>query len=161
MLKTCVWVQAAALSIFCTAPMAAAKYDVRGFSLTELGDFVYDANPTGGEKTQAQQRVDQLHALGVRHLNLHPRAVMRDPRGMEVIPVTPLAKRSAERMRYFRLMKYIHGKGMTVGIEDQWEEHPHGFPGRRRGTPQLLACCTARAAPARQWERKRQSEARS
>jgi hypothetical protein len=213
MLKTCVWVQAAALSIVCTAPAAAAKYDVKGFSLTELGDFVYDASPTGGEKTEAQQRVDQLYALGVRHLNLHPRAVMRDPRGIEVIPVTPLSKRSAERMRYFRLMKYIHGKGMTVGIrpiffvtdaqgntpfvevqpdgskktwwhgniqprdpnrwfdsfreylthyltvarvgkadeftigaelysmtvgiEDQWKEHPHGFPGRWREILQL------------------------
>jgi hypothetical protein len=198
--------------MLCATPAAAAD-TVRGFSLTELGEFVYDANPAGSAKTEAQKRVDQLYALGVRQINLHPRAVMRDPRGVEVIPVTPIAKRSAERRRYLRLMKYIHGKGMTVGIrpiffvtdangktpvvevqadgskkvwwhgniqpndpnrwfdsfrdylvhyltvarlgkadeftigaelysmtvgvEDQWKEHPHGFPGRWRELLQL------------------------
>ena len=45
-------------------PVTAAKHYLRGFSLTELGEFVYDANPPGDTKTEAQQRVDQLYALG-------------------------------------------------------------------------------------------------
>ncbi len=102
--------------MLCVAPATAADYNVKGFSLTELGEFIYDANPTGVEKTEAQKRVDQLYALGVRHINLHPRAAMRDPRGFEVIPVTPLAEKREEVYRYRRLMTYIHSKGMTVGI---------------------------------------------
>jgi hypothetical protein len=116
MFKTYRWHPSAILLMLCAAQATAAEYDVKGFSLTELGEFVYDANLARGEKTQAQQRVDQLHALGVRHINLHPRAVMRDPRGFEVIPVTPLAEKRHELYRYKRLMDYIHSQGMTVGV---------------------------------------------
>jgi len=116
MWKTQLWPQTVILALLCAAPATAADYVVKGFSLTELGEFVYDANAPGGAKTEAQQRVDQLYDLGVRHINLHPRAVMRDPRGFEVIPVTPLAEKRDELYRYKRLMTYIHSKGMTVGI---------------------------------------------
>lgn len=179
---------------------------VVGMSLTELGDHLYDAAPEGSPKTEAQKMVDQLAELGVKQINLSPRAFMTDPRGSEVIAATQGAQRGNERQRYMRLIRYIHGKGiavgirplffvvdsqgntpliekmpdgsdkiwwhgniqpkdpnawfesfktfldiylpvvragkveeftigaelysMTVGIEDQWLEHPHGFPGR-------------------------------
>ncbi len=178
----------------------------QGFSLTEIGDFKYDASIDPSQKTDAQKAVDQIYDLGARHVSLSPRAVMRDPKGIEVIPLTPLSDRAGERDRYRRLISYIKKKGMTVGmrpiffvvdgegrtpaieqlpdgtqkswwhgniqprdpnawfesfktfmdiymtisklnqveeftigaelysmtvgIEDQWREHPHGFPGR-------------------------------
>ena len=90
---------------------------IAGYNLSEIGTFGYDANENeGGEKTSAQLIVDQLAALHVRHLVLNPRAFMRDPRSSEIIPATPAGQRAEERRRYGRLIKYIHGKGMTVGI---------------------------------------------
>lgn len=88
----------------------------QGFSLTEVGDHKYDASTDPNQKTEAQQIVDQVYDLGARHISLTPRAIMRDPRGAEVIPMTPLGERSRERDRYRRLVSYIKSKGMTVGI---------------------------------------------
>lgn len=179
---------------------------VMGMSLTELGDYLYDAAPAGAPKTDAQKMVDRLAAIGIKQINLSPRGFMTDPRGTEIVAATQGARRSEERQRYMRLIRYIHDKGiavgirpmlfvvdgegntplvevlpdgtkkdwwhgniqpkdpnawfesfktfldiylpvaragkveeftigaelysMTVGIEDQWIEHPHGFPGR-------------------------------
>ena len=89
---------------------------VQGFSLTEIGQHLYDASADPNVKTDAQNVVDQVYELGARHISLSPRAYMRDPRGTEVIPMTPLSDRSQERERYRRLISYIKGKGMTVGI---------------------------------------------
>lgn len=89
---------------------------VLGISLTELGIHVYDAAPAGSAPTEAQIMVDRLAALGIRQINLSPRAMMTDPRGSEVIPSVQGAERSRERERYLRLINYIHGKGITVGI---------------------------------------------
>lgn len=88
---------------------------VRGFNLTEIGNFKYDAAESG-EQTAAQNRVDELFALGVRQINLIPRAVMRNPRGVELSPMTPPGDRPQERKRYQRFMNYLHAKGMKVGI---------------------------------------------
>lgn len=89
---------------------------VQGFSLTEIGDYKYDASMDPSRKTDAQKAVDQIYDLGGRHISLNPRAIMRDPKGIEVIPMTPLSDRAMERERYRRLISYIKGKGMTVGI---------------------------------------------
>lgn len=188
------------------SPLVGAPGLQEGFSLTEIGEYKYDASLDPSRKTDAQKAVDQIYDLGGRHVSLSPRAIMRDPKGIEVIPMTPLSDRAAERERYRRLISYIKGKGMTVGmrpiffvvdsvgrtpviesmpdgtqknwwhgniqprdpnawfesfktyldiyltiakisqvdeftigaelysmtvgIEDQWKEHPHGFPGR-------------------------------
>jgi hypothetical protein len=91
--------------------------NVKGYSLTEIGDFLYDASIDPEEKTPAQLIVDKLFDLGVRQINLSPRAVMVDPRGSELIPITKGgADRSDERNRYLRLIRYIHSKEMSVGI---------------------------------------------
>ena len=95
---------------------SAAPGLVQGFSLTEIGQHLYDASADPNVKTEAQKVVDQVYELGARHISLSPRAYMRDPRGTEVIPMTPLSDRSQERERYRRLISYIKGKGMTVGI---------------------------------------------
>lgn len=89
---------------------------LQGFSLTEIGEYKYDANVDPSQKTDAQKAVDQIYSIGGRHISLSPRAIMRDPKGIEVIPMTPLADRAAERERYRRLIAYIKSKGMTVGI---------------------------------------------
>lgn len=89
---------------------------VQGFSLTEIGEHKYDASVDPSSKTEAQKIVDKVYDLGARHILLTPRAFMRDPKGFEVIPLTPLTERAAERERYRRLVSYIKGKGMTVGI---------------------------------------------
>lgn len=87
----------------------------KGFSLTEIGTHVYDANPVG-QKTEAQLIVDRLHTLGVKHVTLTPRAVMTDPRGNLVTPGTRPIDQPEEAERYLRLINYIHGLGLTVGI---------------------------------------------
>lgn len=91
-------------------------HKVRGFSLTEIDKALYDAALEGQPKTDAQKIVDRLYSVGVRHINLTPRALMTDPRGSAVVPMTPVGERTNERRRYDRLIKYIHGKGMTVGL---------------------------------------------
>ncbi len=88
---------------------------VRGMNLTELGNFIYDANPRG-EKTPAQVAVDQIYDLGARHVVLNPIAKMFDPRGNDLEPAVGPGGRSKERQRYGRLIKYIKSKGMTVGM---------------------------------------------
>ncbi|MBU6154219.1 MAG: hypothetical protein KGP28_07940 [Bdellovibrionales bacterium] len=93
-----------------------AEAPVRGINLTEQDGFVYDANPAGTQKSPAQIAVDQIKALGANHVILNPRAIMTDPKGSDVVPVTQIQERAKERSRYLRLMEYIHSLGMTVGI---------------------------------------------
>jgi hypothetical protein len=87
-----------------------------GYNLTETDLAKYDAFAQGPTKTSAQDIVDQVYDLGVRHINLNPRAVMIGYRANELLPVTRADDRSDERRRYMRLIQYIHSKKMTVGI---------------------------------------------
>jgi len=89
---------------------------ISGFNLTETDIVKYDASASGPTKTTAQNIVDQLFELGVRHINLSPRATMQGPWANELNLTTRPEDRSEERRRYLRLIKYIHEKGMTVGI---------------------------------------------
>lgn len=89
---------------------------VQGATLTELGDYLFDASLNPNEKTAAQKRVDEAFEVGIRHIVLTPRAVMTHPKNSEIIPLTPPQKRSDERKRLVRLISYIHSKKMTVGI---------------------------------------------
>jgi len=96
--------------------LASSKLEVKGFNLTQLGDHVYDANPSG-DKTEAQKAVDYIYELGGRHIVLIPEARMESVTGSAIVPQTPIGgERAKERARYIRLMKYITSKGMTVGI---------------------------------------------
>lgn len=104
-----------AVWVACTGVVGLGQ-SVKGFNLNEIGQHYYDADPSGAAKTEAQKRVDQLIELGVNHINLSPRAVMRDPRGNELIPLTPGADRPRERRGYINLMNYIHSRGLTVGV---------------------------------------------
>jgi hypothetical protein len=87
-----------------------------GMNLTEQQNFAYDAALPGAPKTPAQVAVDQIRSLGANHVILNPRAIMTNPKGSDLLPVTPVSDRSAERARYKRLIDYIHSLGMTVGI---------------------------------------------
>ena len=89
---------------------------IGGMNLSEQGSFIYDAAPAGGAKTQAQIAVDQIKALGARHVILNPRATMTDPKGNDLFPMVPITERGKERARYQRLIQYIHSIGLTVGI---------------------------------------------
>lgn len=98
---------------------AGATLPVRGFSLTEWDKHLYDANndPTATTgKTESQLVVDKLYDLGVRQINLSPRATMASPWDSEMTPITPPNERGRERQRYLRLIRYIKSKGMTVGM---------------------------------------------
>jgi hypothetical protein len=119
--------------------------NVKGFNLTEIGTFVYDAaeEGSGAPKTEPQKIIDALYEKGVRHVVLNPRAVMRDPRGTEITPVTPAADRALERQRYARFVKYLKSKGMTVGIR------PIFFVVNAEGKPYLEP--QANGAPAKLW----------
>ncbi len=88
---------------------------VKGMNLTQLGGFIYDANPTG-PKTAAQVAVDQIYDLGARHVVLNPQARMSNPYGNDMIPDVGPSERNAERTRYRNLINYIRSKGMTVGL---------------------------------------------
>ncbi len=111
------WTGAALTMLFLTTPAypGSSGY-ARGMSLTEIDDFKYDASADPSIQTAAQKTVDALYELGVRQINLTPRARMTDPRGSELTPYTPPAQRAQERQRYGRLISYIHSKGMSVGI---------------------------------------------
>lgn len=104
-----------ALGILSAFP-AQAAIRTKGFTITEIGTHRYDASLDPASKTEAQYIVDRLYAMGVRHINLSPRAVMRDPRGNFVELMTPAGELSWERDRYIRFINYVHGLGMTVGI---------------------------------------------
>lgn len=102
--------------LFIQTAVASPQIEFAGYNLTEIGTFLYDANPPGQPPTPAQKVIDRLATLGIKHIELNPRAVMRDPKGAEITPITSPSDRSAERQRYLRLMNYIKGRGMTVGI---------------------------------------------
>ncbi len=89
---------------------------VKGFTLTEIGIHRYDAMRDTGSKSEAQYIVDRLYDLGIRHIVLSPRAIMRDPRQSFVEPMTPPQEMVYEREAYLRLIDYVHGRGMTVGM---------------------------------------------
>lgn len=96
--------------------LSAQALEVRGFNLTQIGVMKYAANPAGSPKTPAQQAIDYLATLGVKHINLTPEARMATYQSNEVVPVTKLADRAAEAQNYINLIQYIHSKGMTAGI---------------------------------------------
>ncbi|MFM8268974.1 MAG: glycoside hydrolase family 113, partial [Pseudomonadota bacterium] len=104
------------LMAICLRALSVEVPQVKGATLTEVGDYVFDAAIGSGEKTAAQKMVDRSFEVGVRHLVLSPRAVMTHPRNSEIVPMTPPEKRADERKRMVRLISYIHSKGMTVGI---------------------------------------------
>jgi len=112
------WRIFAGICAFVAGSMAAAApiAFVKGFTLTEIGDHRYDASLDMTFKTEAQLIVDRLFEIGVRHVNLSPRAVMTDPRQSFIVPMTPDFDQATEKDRYLRLIQYIHGRGMTVGI---------------------------------------------
>lgn len=89
---------------------------VKGFTLTEIGTHLYDASPDPATKTEAQLIVDKLFDMGVRQINLSPRATMTDPRQSFVVPMVSPENAADERARYLRLIAYAKSKGMTVGI---------------------------------------------
>lgn len=89
---------------------------LKGFTLTEIGQNLYDADLVSGNKTSSQLIVDRLAELGVLHIILSPRATMNNPRNSYLTPMTPAWAKADEKSRYLRLIEYIHGKGMTVGI---------------------------------------------
>ncbi|NBT58108.1 hypothetical protein EBT16_04925 [bacterium] len=104
------------LTVFCFKGISLEVPQVKGATLTENGDYLFDAAASGVDKTAAQKMVDRAYQAGVRHLVLTPRAVMTHPRNSELSPMTPPEKRADERKRLVRLISYIHSKGMTVGI---------------------------------------------
>lgn len=105
-----------ALGVVLMSSAAQAARPVASMSLTEIGNFKYDAAPAGQPKKPAQIAVDELKRIGVKHVVLNPQAKMTNPKGNDVIPNTPIAERAAEAQRYQRLIAYIHSQGMTVGI---------------------------------------------
>ncbi len=131
------------LTLAAAIPAFAGTYSVKGFSLTETWKYgasdtsvvdAYDAtvDPTQ-PKTAAQVIVDKLHGLGVRRINLSPQANMRDPRDSSLTPNTsPGPERRKEKARYQRLIRYIHSKGMTVGLR------PIFFVLAKDGTPNFV-----------------------
>jgi len=96
-------------------PVLVGAKPLGGFNLTESGSFVYDADLSGSNKTEAQRRVDQAKALGSKHIVLNFIGRMVTGRGNEVVSITPPAERSKEAQRIMRLTKYIKSQGLTVG----------------------------------------------
>ncbi len=67
------------LLLFAGPALADARW-VRAFNLTEVDAHRYDASDDPARKTEAQIIVDRLYALGVRQINLAPRATMNHPK---------------------------------------------------------------------------------
>jgi len=84
------------LLICCLFVSSAMAFDktakVRGFNLTELGNFKYDAySLKSSQKTDAQKAVDEIYKLGATHVVLNPTATMINPRGNTLYPSTSKA----------------------------------------------------------------------
>jgi hypothetical protein len=77
-----------ALTLFLSGT-AYSDNKVIGISLTEIGSHLYDAAPAGSPPTERRSWWIAYAAIGVQQINLSPRAYMKDPRGSEVVPVTP------------------------------------------------------------------------
>jgi len=134
---------ALALTYLAGATAMANDYQVRGYSLTETWKYsggeaqvvdAYDAVSDNSQPpTASMKMVDRLFELGVRRINLSPQAHMLDPRGNQLVPNTKAGpERRREKARYQRLIRYIHGKGMTVGIR------PIFFVLAKDGTPKYV-----------------------
>ncbi len=105
------------LALFSLMPAISSAVEVRGFSLTQNGTFNYDATTGDGPKTNAQTAVDDMYKVGTRHVVLTPIARMSSGTSTTIVMETPPGlERNKERQRYLNLIKYIHSKGMTVGI---------------------------------------------
>ncbi len=89
---------------------------VKGFNLTENGEFRYKANPAGEEKTKAQEAVDRVVELGGNHIILNVRAKMIGPFSNSIEPVTGSGPIGIEAREMASLVRYAHDQGLTVGI---------------------------------------------
>lgn len=90
--------------------------EVRSFSLSSLGEYKYDAALPGQPPTPAQKAIDYMATLGANHVVLTPEARMDTYTSNDITPVTRPGEVRKEREAYARLINYVHGKGMTVGI---------------------------------------------
>lgn len=102
--------------IMLMTPLSGFAQSVKGFNLTEDGSLEFLANAEGEEKSAAQIAVDQAKHLGSNHIVLNVRAKMTGPRSVDITPLTHSGSVSVETRKMVSLIKYIKGKGMTVGI---------------------------------------------
>lgn len=88
---------------------------VKGFNLTEMEGFEFDAS-LSGEKTSAQIVVDEAKRLGSNHIVLNVRGKMIGPFSNDIVPVTSTGPVSQEAAKMVKLIRYIKSQGMSVGI---------------------------------------------
>lgn len=95
----------------------------KGFNLTELDGFVYEANlnaTTDAEKTNAQRAVDEMKRLGSNVVVLNPKAFSTSCTS-NVVDFNTYITRYHKNLRgmltnYKNLIRYIKSQGMKVGI---------------------------------------------
>ncbi len=101
------------MGLYCNTALAQS---VKGFNLTENGEFRFKANKEDEPKSKAQEAVDKVLELGGNHIVLNVRAKMVGPRSSDIIPVTGNVPIGVEAREIASLVKYAHDLGMTVGI---------------------------------------------
>lgn len=178
---------------------------IKGFNITEDGDFDLVVSETPDKLSEAQKAVMEAKRLGSNHIVINPRAIMLSPFANELLPVKKEGENNRQMTgRLVKFLKWIKTQGlstqirpiffvvkdkvsfapyiveengvkkiywhgniqpenpnawfdsfkayhdmyllvgklanidyytigaelytMTVGIEDVWEKHPHGFP---------------------------------
>jgi len=80
------------VGLICQSSLA---LDIKSFNLTESTGHPYDANDSGGPKTEAQDAVDYLYDLGVRHILLTPEAIMANLTASEIVFLLPISRFSS------------------------------------------------------------------
>ena len=106
-----------ALTTLWMTSQQALAFNIRGFNLTESTGFYYDAAEDGEKKTPAQEAVDFLETIGVKHVVLNPIAHIEHKGSTDIVNATTFdLTGSDETDRYVRLIRYIHSKGMTAGL---------------------------------------------
>jgi hypothetical protein len=111
------------LTFLSSTAFADSNVQFKGFNLTELDGFVYEANLSAqndSEKTNAQIAVDEMKRLGANTVVLNPKAFMTSCKS-NVVEFNTYITRYHKNLRgmisnYKNLIRYIKSQGMKVGI---------------------------------------------
>jgi len=90
---------------------------VKGFNITEDGDFDLMVSDQAGKLSEAQKAVLEAKRLGSNHIVINPRALMFGPYTNEVVPLKKEGENNRQMtMRLVKYLKWIKSQGMTTQI---------------------------------------------
>ena len=90
---------------------------VKGFNITEDGDYLLEMGPDSRTLSMAQKAVMEAKRLGANHVIFNPRAAMLGPFSNEIIPIIPLGKSiQFMRARMVPFLQWVRHQGLSVQL---------------------------------------------